>query len=125
MSRIINMEGMGIHGDVIFTPFTGKLDKSNLTKLDTNAVAFGEVTGHLHAFGTTHVGTQEIKGAALEKIPVAIFEASNGDKYVEVTEPTPISHQEHLTHIVEPGVYKIGIAKQLDPFTKRIESVAD
>ena len=125
MSRIINMEGMGIHGDVIFTPFTGKLDKSNLTKLDTNAVAFGEVTGHLHAFGTTHVGTQEIKGEALEKIPVAIFEASNGDKYVEVTEPTPISHQEHLTHIVEPGVYKIGIAKQLDPFTKRIESVAD
>lgn len=124
--RVINMNTAGTHGDVNVRPFNGKLDLSKLKKRDSNCLAYGEVTGHKHAFGTTHTAPMEYTGAQLAGTSYAIYDdEATGDTYAVVEKTTPLSHEEHLTINVEPGVYKIGIAQQLDPFSKRIEQVAD
>ena len=75
-----------------------------------HVVAEGEVTGHFHALVATEA--------------VEMFER-NGTLYLRVSEPTPMTHEEHKPQVVEPGVYEVGIVKEVDPFTEEVRSVQD
>lgn len=61
-------------------------------------LAFGEVTGHAH-----RVDLGEL------------FETKDGDLYLKTEKLSKLSHEEHKTHIIEPGIYKVVIKRQYLP----------
>ena len=73
-------------------------------------LAEGEATGHAHVMDC---GTAEM------------FEAEDGTLYLSVKEPTELTHEEHATQTVEPGVYEIGRVVEVDPFEGEVRTVAD
>ena len=73
-------------------------------------VAEGEVTGHAHALAECEA--------------VEMFERG-GVLYLRVTEATPMTHEEHKPQVVQPGVYEVGIVKEVDPFTDEVRAVQD
>lgn len=97
------------HGDVLLKQVK-ELPKK-VKKLKTNVLAYGEQTGHSH---------QVI--ARLETM--TIYEAVEG-KFLELTAPAKVKHQEHSTIELLPGIYKIGIEEEYDPFSKAIRQVQD
>ena len=84
------------HGDVQIT----KVDAlpKDAKKLSRNELAYGEVTGHAHR---VDIGD--------------IFETKEGKLYLSVEKLTKVSHEEHKTLTVQPGVYRIGIKRQYNP----------
>jgi hypothetical protein len=73
-------------------------------------IAEGESTGHAHAIAECEA--------------VEMFER-NGTLYLRVGETVPMTHEQHLPQTVEPGVYEVGIVRELDPFTEEVRSVQD
>lgn len=107
-----------LHGDVIIEKIE-KLPKNfeSLRNEPNSALAYGEATGHLHKlfrFG------EETGSAAF-----ALKITDDGVKYLKVDEPTVLKHQEHEPRVIPPGIYRIGIQREYDPFTKKMRSVAD
>lgn len=73
-------------------------------------VAEGETTGHAHALVASEA--------------VEMYER-DGVLYLNVKEPTSLVHEEHDTQTVEPGIYEVGIVREVDPFTEEVRSVRD
>lgn len=69
-------------------------------------IAYGEVTGHAHRID---VGE--------------LFEMKNGDIYLKVDKLSSLSHEEHKTITLIPGIYKTTIKRQYTP--EGWERVAD
>lgn len=69
-------------------------------------LAFGEVTGHAHR---VDIGE--------------LFETKNGQLYLKTDKLTKLSHEEHKTITLEPGIYKVVIKRQYSP--EGWERVAD
>ena len=84
------------HGDVQLIP-VDRLPQ-DVKRLDRKELAFGEVTGHAHRID---VGE--------------LFETKNGELYLKVDTLTKVSHEEHKTITVNPGVYRVGIKRQYTP----------
>ena len=61
-------------------------------------IAFGEVTGHAHRID---IGE--------------LFETKDGTLYLKVDKLAKVSHEEHKTKPVAPGVYRVGIKRQYNP----------
>lgn len=61
-------------------------------------LAFGEVTGHAHR---VNVGD--------------LFESKNGDLYLKVDTLANLSHEEHKTITLDPGIYRIAVKRQYTP----------
>ena len=101
------------HGDVLINKIN-KLPK-NLKKIEPrngrNILADGEVTGHAHAI-------TDIKNSDL-------FEDKDGTLYLKCNASVELTHEEHDTQIIEPGIYEIGIVQEVDPFEDIIRKVAD
>lgn len=70
----------------------------------------GEATGHAHAV----VATPDVE----------LFE-KGGTLYLRVHEPTDLTHEEHGTHTLTPGVKRIGAVREVDPFENAVRYVAD
>jgi hypothetical protein len=119
----------GTHGDVqvINVAVLGETpDLSKMKKLDTNVLAHGEVTGHMHALAVPHEGVREFAPSKSgDKETFQVYEDDQGQMYLQVDQDTILSHQEHLTTTVEPGLYKINITREYNPFTDIIDSVRD
>ena len=100
-----------LHGDVILERIS-ELPKEfkNFEKSKDGALAYGELTGHLH----------QLQGKAFD-----LRTDPNGIKFLHVLEPTPAKHQEHSPIVIPPGEYKIGIQREYDPFAKRARQVVD
>jgi len=111
-----------IHGDVILKQINSK---PNDTKEYTdNAVQYGEVTGHAHRltgdFKITFTMGDFEKGI---KVSNGGF---NGTKYLEVGENgAELSHEEHKTIPLPPGLYKCFTVREFDHFEKLIRQVVD
>jgi hypothetical protein len=111
MSKSFQFEGYQ-QGDVILR----KIDavptdaKPVAPKGGRYIVAEGEHTGHAHAI----VADPEVR--LLER---------NGVLYLVVESGATVTHEEHHAQVVAPGVYEVGIVKEVDPFTDEIRSVAD
>lgn len=103
-----------LHGDVII--FGENALPSNFDQMDKvkdACLAYGEATGHLHQI----IGRPEafdLRECQKTKV-----------KYLRVVEPVMLRHQEHSPIEIDPGVYKIGIQREYDPFEKLTRQVAD
>jgi hypothetical protein len=73
-------------------------------------IAEGEHTGHAHVVDNTDVAT--------------LYEV-DGVMYLSNSEPISIVHEEHKSINVPTGEWKIGIVKEVDPFTDEIRNVQD
>ena len=86
------------HGDVQIIKVK-ELPKET-KRLDRKELAYGEVTGHAHR-------VKDLVGD--------LFETKNGELYLKVDKASHVSHEEHKTLTVEPGIYKINIKRQYTP----------
>jgi len=70
-------------------------------------LAYGEVTGHAHAIADHRPALRagEIAEAAIAR--ARLFVAPNGERFLEVVETVSLSHEEHSTHTINPGIYKL------------------
>jgi hypothetical protein len=100
-------------------------------------LAYGEVTGHSHAIAD-HVQTVS-PGAAAEIAEAVIararlWRAPNGLRYLEVTEPVHLGHEEHALYtgllgspngktMIPPGIHKVPAQVEYTP--AEIRRVAD
>ena len=73
--------------------------------------AEGEHTGHAHCVADVE---------ALE-----MYEDSDGTIWVRVREEARLTHEEHNAQTIAPGVYEIGIVREIDPFSEEIREVMD
>lgn len=76
-------------------------------------LAHGEVTGHAHAIAD-HVtmdpaAAGEIMQAAIARAKARLWQSPSGDRYLEVREPVSLSHEEHSTHVIPPGIYEVPV----------------
>ena|SRR3990167_1113475 len=85
------------HGDVQLTKVDSLPDEASSLG-NRRELAFGEITGHAHRI---NVGE--------------LFETKDGKLYLKATEGTKVSHEEHKTHLLEPGIYIVGIKRQYNP----------
>lgn len=78
-------------------------------------LAYGEVTGHAHAIAD-HTERTSSPGAADEITEAVIARAQtkarllvapNGERYLEVTSPVTLRHEEHTAHVLAATVYKL------------------
>lgn len=99
-----------MHGDVVLQRIDEMPD--GLETCKEPVLAYGEATGHLHKlFGEQ--GDFELK------------QDKQGTKYLKVNNVIYLKHQEHRPIEIHPGVFRIGIQREYDPFSKRIREVAD
>ena len=99
-------------GDVLFKEVS-KLPAGTVqdNSVDSRGVVFaeGEVTGHYH--GTSTPG-------------ITMFR--KGDvRFALVERPKEVTHQEHGAVTLDPGIYEIGIVREIDPFSEEINRVRD
>lgn len=103
-------------GDVLFFQMDElPKDLTPVKVKDPRGVVFaeGEVTGHCHA-------------TLLDEF-IEVFQDPNNEMWVNITgeKPKVVTHQEHGDIALDPGVYKIGIVQEVDPFSEEIRKVAD
>lgn len=84
------------HGDVQLIKVEQMPEDVNL--LNRKELAYGEVTGHAHRID---VGE--------------LFETKHGELYLKVEKLSNLSHEEHKTLTLEPGIYRVGIKRQYIP----------
>jgi hypothetical protein len=102
------------HGDVgIFTITSLPKD---IKKARGTTIALGEATGHHHTLIKEDIGTQIVKYVQ-ELGDKVFFEIRNGK--------AKLTHQEHKTIILEPGIYEVDMEREFDYFTKQINKVID
>ncbi len=108
-------------GDVLFFRTTGMPEGLKPVEKDPSGrivFALGEATGHHHSavMELTEEGTDNIR----------VFEDSNGTMWLEVVEkPVAVTHQEHGTVTLDPGIYRKGLVREYDPLADECRAVAD
>lgn len=101
------------HGDVGITRIE-QLPKGarQIMSAKSYVVAEGEVTGHCHLVETPG------------KTGVTVWEFG-GERFMVIEGDATITHEEHGLKPVTPGIYRIKIQKEYDPFSARIREVKD
>lgn len=102
-----------------------QLDKGRIV------LAYGEVTGHAHAIAdhgqvARPIGPEaaaEIADAAIARFKAKLWQAPSGERFLEVTEPVTIRHEEHTAHTIQPGLYQVPTQVEYRP--KELVRVAD
>lgn len=74
------------------------------------ALAYGEVTGHVHR--------------ATAKT-ARVFEHEGGRRTLSAPRGTKVVHEEHKPIIVPPGEYERSIVQEFDPFAEEVREVRD
>lgn len=102
-------------GDVILIPI--KEIPKDVTEIHPdNAIQYGEITGHRHAF----------TGKPLIQFRKTDFDDSgNFTKYVTIKETEMLSHEEHKTIEIPSGLYESRIVREFDHFSGIIRKVRD
>lgn len=72
--------------------------------------AEGEATGHHHSCVAEGV---------------ILYEDGNGTLWCTVTDEATVTHQEHKPVTLPPGDYRIGIVREVDPFSEEVRRVRD
>lgn len=102
------------HGDVVITRIEIlPEDFSSGTVEPMKALAYGEATGHLH----------QLQGEPGVDFDLRVNKT--GERHLRIVNPTMLKHQEHSPMLLHPGVYRIGIQREYDPFEKLTRSVID
>lgn len=97
-------------GDLLFIPTTGvgEYETRDTVRREDGVIQEGEATGHNHR-------------VKLEDMPFAeVFRPSFGEAVVRVSERgVSIVHEEHGPVTLEPGTYRVHVAREFD-YTSRI-----
>lgn len=102
-------------GDVVLVPVKSVPKEATEIHRD-NAIQYGEITGHKHAFG----------GSPIIMFRKEDFEqGGNFTKFVIIDKPTMLTHEEHKPIEVPPGIYESRIVREFDHFSKLIRKVQD
>ncbi len=98
------------HGDVNFIEIGSIPKEAKRVKKGRKGyvLAEGEVTGHYHAIDDE----------------VEVYEL-NGSLYLKNDSKTNVTHQEHDTCTIPPGIWKINITKEYDHLEMEIRDVTD
>lgn len=106
-------QGLKQQGDVLFF-LVDKLPEALKAHIDPRpghvTFAEGEVTGHYHACIADGVQA---------------FEDESGTLYLSVEKSATVHHQEHGAVVLDPGKYRIGKVREVDPFEQAVRDVAD
>ena len=96
-------------GDVLLIKVESLPEKKTKVQREKGRIvlAHGEATGHAHA--VSH--------------PKAQFWESNYERFLEITEPAELSHEEHATIPLEKGVYRV--IRQMEYHPDGMRYVAD
>lgn len=78
-------------------------------------LAHGEVTGHVHEVVAV--------GADTDQPPAAFFEEPGGRRFLFVSQPCALTHQEHGTIALAPGCYEVVRQREYSP--EAVRNVAD
>jgi hypothetical protein len=97
------------HGDVGLVRVKELPDESKLDSHTNVTLAEGEVTGHAHRIASPHV----------------VLWHAGQQRYLEVREPADLTHEEHGTITVAPGVYEVVIQREYDYMEEMPRAVAD
>lgn len=112
-------------GDVLLTPVyalpAGCVEVPN--DRGRIVLAYGAVTGHAHAIAdhrpafAPSARAVELDGAAIAraKTKARMLSAPDGQRYLLVTEPVTLSHEEHTAHTIPPGIYKLPVQVEYTP----------
>ena len=95
-------------GDVLLTP--SSLPPGATPSKEKRTLALGEATGHHHSF------TKDVEVYEMENDP---------RKWVVLEEEGVLTHQEHGTITLPPGVYVFDQQVEADPFTGLSRRVLD
>ena len=96
-------------GDVLLIPVSIlPVGTVQVEKGDVIILAFGEATGHRHVITDT---------------TTMVFRGPTGDVFIDVTEHTEVSHQEHTAIALPPGKYRVIRQREYTP--EAIRNVAD
>jgi len=96
------------HGDVLIQ----KIDSlpSQLPKIKEDKVLLeGEITGHAHRLKNGTVYRYEVSEASEEYLT----------GYIDITEPSPLVHEEHETIVLQPGFYRFYQQREWDELAER------
>lgn len=121
-------------GDVLLTPVSAIPAGCTEVPHDKGRIvlAYGEVTGHAHAIADHVVAKPMTPGAADEMAEAAIARAKtkarlltapSGERFLEVTEPVTLRHEEHDPHVIAPGFYQL--PQQMEYTPAELQRVAD
>lgn len=77
-------------------------------------LAWGEVTNHSHAIRDViaEIGpgaAAEMTEAVIARAKARLWQAPNGDRFLEVLEPVPLTHEEHTAHTIARGIGELPI----------------
>lgn len=88
------------HGDVFLREVEALPDGVTQVERDGGDVilAYGEVTGHAHRI----------------KAPTVALWSVGGQRYITVTEPSDLTHEEHHTITLPPGTYEVIQQREYD-----------
>lgn len=100
------------HGDVNLVSTTLPAGAKLVGEHQTLAIAFGETTGH------NHTVVSQLSKTFLE------YEY-NGNRYLVLDTEATLTHPEHKTLTVFPGVYVQGQEREVDHFSKTTRKVID
>lgn len=81
-----------------------------VSKDGRHVLALGEATGHSHCIDASHCD---------------VYDTEKEGSFLCVRAPSTIRHEEHKEFDLEPGTYRLGIVREVDPFTEEIRSVKD
>lgn len=118
-------------GDVLLTPVASLPAGCIEVPLDKGRIvlAYGEVTGHAHAIADHGQAVRTIGPEAAAEIAEAaiararLWKAPTGERYLQVTEPVTIEHEEHTAHTIPPGIYQV--PQQVEYTPAELRRVAD
>ena len=99
------------HGDLLFRTIS-KLPKEcrKLSEGINNILALGEFTGHKHVLVSAE--------------PITVLEL-DGEKFFEVKDGAEVTHDEHKTIKLLPGIYRMTVEKEFDYFLQESRKVVD
>lgn len=110
-------------GDVILQEVI--IPKGNFERIADPVLQWGEVTNHAHRLQMfTHEGNKASAGVSNPKWEL-LLDKETKTKYLNVFEPTALSHEEHHTITIPPGEYRIGIVQEYDHFAEEARQVLD
>lgn len=121
-------------GDVLLTPVSELPAGCTKVPLDKGRIvlAYGEVTGHAHAIadhGQTVRKSKPIGPEAAAEVAEAViararlWRAPSGERFLEVTEPVNLTHEEHTAHVIPAGLYQVPQQAEYTP--AELRRVAD
>jgi hypothetical protein len=87
-------------GDVGLEPVAETPDGLEFKPVKSAVLAEGEKTGHAHTIVATMI--ENDRG----EFPMEVAE-KDGVMYLKISEPLPLTHQEHSRITIEPGIYKV------------------